>query len=607
MRERKERQISIREYLLIMFALSIVTAVFLAGVVMWKKITENARTRIVESDAWLVSQLCESASYLSGQAENISASVAFDSEIQTILIAYEYGNGRGLDLNQVRSHINNTLLYNSRFNSALYECVNIVLFSNDGEVIGSKEVFDQNVTLQSYPWYEEARQSQGKSIWLPLSYDSNSASTARTLTIPVVRKIFSTQSGSQNTLDEVMTVGKELGYVVVYFNANYFSNLVAEDMPTKKFFLLDENGCIISSREKARIGETLACSAKKNGYVLCDGEEYVMTQKRIENRGWNYICLTGRSEVKREGAILVSVCLLLGGILILIFSVLGLMISKNIAIPVTVLMDNFKKAENGTVVITEETRLKEFKKLYESFNSTMEKIHDLANQIYENKLIHKELVVSAKESRIQALQLQINPHFLYNTLDCINWRAQIDGNREVAEMIRILGRFFRSNTEGKSEFTTLKDEIDNIELYLSLSKLRFGARLKWLIDIDESLYSCQVMKLLLQPLVENSIKHGLEVEAIDETIWIWCGEEDSDLVISVKDDGKGMEEERLQYLRGLWDTRAEEYRKTEGIGIYNVMRRLYLIYRDDCSMELFSEPGKGTEIVITFPKKSGII
>lgn len=211
--------------------------------------------------------------------------------------------------------------------------------------------------------------------------------------------------------------------------------------------------------------------------------------------------------------------------------------------------------------------------------------------------------MSIKESQIQALQSQINPHFLYNTLDCINWKAQMDGNKEVAEMIRILGKFFRSNIEVKGEFTTLKEEIENVELYISLSKLRFGSRLHCYIDISEELYPCHIIKLLLQPLVENSIKHGLELENIEENIWIWCGTEDTDLVISVKDDGKGIKPEMLQYLRNLWDTREEEFKKTESIGLYNVMRRLYLCYRDDCNMEIFSELGKGTEVVITFAMK----
>lgn len=600
--------ISIKAYLLLIFIVSIVATICLSGLAMRKKIMENARERILEGDAWLVSQLCETADYLSGQAENISATLAFDSDIQSALIAYEYGGAGVIDLDQVRIRINNNLLYKSKFNTALYDCVNIVLFSNNGEVIGSKESFHQSTRIMDYEWFGQVENSHGKSIWLPLGYDSNSKSTEKVLTIPVVRKIFSTQSGKENTLNEVMTVGKALGYIIVYIDADMFSDIVAEDAAvyTKSFFLLDENNRIISCRNKEKIGDTFEYQAQKNGYISVDGAAYVMTEKKIENRGWNYLCLTEQKEVTRDGTIVLSVCAILGTILILVFSAVGLLLSRSIAIPVRVLADHFKRAENGNVTIQEESGITEFTNLYDSFNHTMEKIHDLANQVYENKLVHQELALSIKESQIQALQMQINPHFLYNTLDCINWRAQIDGNKEVAEMIRILGKFFRSNMETKGEFTSLKAEIDNIELYITLSKLRFGSRLHCFIDIDEALYDCCIMKLLLQPLVENSIKHGLEVEDIDENIWIWCGMDDHDLVISVKDDGRGMEAEKLEYLRGLWDTREQEYKKTESIGLYNVMRRLYLCYREECNLEIFSEPGKGTEIVITFPAAADI-
>lgn len=607
----KQVHISIKTYLLLIFMVAIITAVCLGGLIMGWKITENSRERITDGDTWLVSQLCETADYISGQAENVSATLAFDNEIQSILINYEYGDAKPMDLDQVRIRINSNLLYESRFNNAIYNCVNIVLFSNDGEVIGSKEAFRQNVRITDYEWFDQVKNSDGKGIWLPMGYDENSAATSRVLTIPIVRKIFSTQTGIGSTMTEVMTVGKELGYVIVYIDAAMFSNVVAEDVAvyTKRFFLVDENNRIISSRNKSRVGETFTYESGKNGYITMDGAEYMMTQKKLENRGWNYICLTQRPEVTRDGTIALSVCMLLGLILILMFSCIGFLLSRSVAIPVQVLAEHFKQAENGNVIIQEKSHITEFTKLYESFNQTMKKIHDLANQVYENKLVHQELVLSIKESRIQALQMQINPHFLYNTLDCINWKAQMDGNREVAEMIRILGKFFRSNMETDGEFTSLKKEMENIELYVRLSRLRYGSRLHFSVDIDEELLNCRVMKLLLQPLVENSMKYGLEVEDIEEHIWVWCGREDEELVISVRDDGGGMSPEKLNYLRELWDTREKEYKKTESIGLYNVMRRLYLCYREKCNLEIFSEPGEGTEIIITFPmevlKKTG--
>ena len=152
---RRKVLISIKAYLLLIFIVSIVATICLSGLAMRKKITENARERTLEGDAWLVSQLCETADYLSGQAENISATLAFDSDIQSALIAYEYGGAGVMGLDQVRIRINNNLLYKSRFNTALYDCINIVLFSNDGEVIGSKESFNQSARITDYDWFDQ--------------------------------------------------------------------------------------------------------------------------------------------------------------------------------------------------------------------------------------------------------------------------------------------------------------------------------------------------------------------------------------------------------------------------------------------------------------------
>lgn len=158
----KQFQVSIKTYILVIFILSIVATVILTGVAITSKISQNARQRIEEGDRWLVSQLCETADYLSGQADNISATLAFDSDIQSALIAYQYGGGEPASLDQVRIWINSNLLYKSRFNNALYDCVNIVLYSNDGEVLGSKETFNQKINIADYEWFELVRRFSWK-------------------------------------------------------------------------------------------------------------------------------------------------------------------------------------------------------------------------------------------------------------------------------------------------------------------------------------------------------------------------------------------------------------------------------------------------------------
>lgn len=600
-----KRTISIRAGYITLFIAIILMTVVIAGVAFYKAMDMRAFSRVQRDDSWLVSQLCESATYLSQQADNVSSALAFDSDIQSILISYAYSSEAQPSLEEIQMKINSSLVDKGRFNKAIYECRNIVLFSNDGAVLGSKEPFDMTVNLSSYSWASQVIDSKGKEIWLPLSRDGNSQATRNILSIPVVRKVFSTQSSVSNTLEENLTVGKALGYLLVYFDNSMFSGIVSEYSRTaKKFYLIDSNGIIISAPEPSDIGTEFSYQMLASGYVRHDGEEYLMTQMPIENRGWSYICLTYRSEVERDGDLVMAVCLFLSALLIVAFIILGMVLSRYTARPIHFLISCFKQAESGKVTIQDHSSIKEFNDLYDSFNHTMDRIHGLANEIYLSKLEKQELAISIKESRIQALQNQINPHFLYNTLDSINWKAQIDNNREVSDMICQLGKFFRSNICITENEIPLSEELENANLYVELSKYRFGNRLTYDVACDVPPQEVLILRLLLQPLLENSIKHGIEQTGEDEHLSIHIREEVGVLVVAVKDNGPGMDDDTLRYLRSLWHKAGMEYQKeTRSIGLYNVFRRLALTYYGKASLFISSGKDIGTEFIISIPMK----
>lgn len=522
-----------------------------------------------------------------------------------MLISYAYGEKVRPNEEETRLKINDSLVEKGRFNKAIYECRNIVVFSNEGTVLGSKESYDMNTNMFSYPWAEEVKDSKGKSIWLPLSVDSNSPATRNTLSIPVVRKIFSTQSSQSNTFEENLTVGKALGYLLVYFDSAMFSDIVSEYSRTaKEFYLVDSNGIIISSYHPSDIGTEFSFRELSSGYVEFEGNEYLMTKMPQKDRDWSYICLTYRSEIERDGGLILSVCLFLSLLLLASFIILGLLLSRLTTKPVSFLIDSFKKAESGKVKIEKETRIKEFEDLYSSFNNTMDTIHELANEVYEAKLEKQELAISIKESRIQSLQNQINPHFLYNTLDSINWKARMDGNFEVSEMICTLGKFFRSNIRISENEIPLEMELENVGLYVELSKYRFGDRLHYEVHVDDDIRNIKILRLLFQPLIENSIKHGIEQTGDEEHISIKICRKGDRVRIEIRDDGPGMDDETLSYLRSLWEYAGLEYHKeTRSIGLYNVFRRLSLTYYDDVSLQINSAENKGTEYIIYIPMK----
>ena len=155
----------------------------------------------------------------------------------------------------------------------------------------------------------------------------------------------------------------------------------------------------------------------------------------------------------------------------------------------------------------------------------------------------------------------------------------------------------------KGIYTSIEQEIKNIELYMTLAKLRYLERLNYSIEVDKDLFDLQIIKLLLQPLVENSIKYGLDKSTKDGHIHLWIGQEDECIVVSVTDDGMGMDFKQLEMIRRLWENIANEQQDNiKSVGLYNIMRRLYLCYKDECSFEIFSEKDSGTNIVITYPR-----
>jgi len=216
---------------------------------------------------------------------------------------------------------------------------------------------------------------------------------------------------------------------------------------------------------------------------------------------------------------------------------------------------------------------------------------------------------SQKKSEYLALQNQINPHFLYNTLEGIRAEAVIAGVDTIAEMTEALATYFRYTISNMSDLVTLEEELANVENYYYIQQFRFGDRLKLRITYDcqeeEEALHCRLPKLTLQPIVENSIYHGLEQKVGDGHLGIRITMTDQHLLILVSDDGIGMEEEQVERLNGtLRALRLEEDGQESprgGIAVRNVNNRIKLLFGECYGIYLYSEPGAGTDVEITLP------
>jgi two-component system sensor histidine kinase YesM len=246
--------------------------------------------------------------------------------------------------------------------------------------------------------------------------------------------------------------------------------------------------------------------------------------------------------------------------------------------------------------------LDEIGRLSVSMNKMLSYIDNLVNQVYEDKLKMQSYQLQQHESEFKVLQNQINPHFLYNTLDAMRYKATLAGNKELGDMMISLSRLLSYSINQKGNEVTLHQEIEHLKNYLALVKARFEDTVEYTIDIDKKFHKAIVNKLTLQPLVENCIVHGFGPKKKVLKIHVYAQNEGENLVISIKDNGKGISKQRLEEINShqMTDKSAED--RTH-VGIDNVNNRIKLLFGEGYGIKISSKEGVGTEVFITIPFK----
>lgn len=282
---------------------------------------------------------------------------------------------------------------------------------------------------------------------------------------------------------------------------------------------------------------------------------------------------------------------------------LGNLIYQSIVSPVSQLIGSMEQFEKGELSVSIESKRKdEMGYLFRAFNKMSHNINRLVNEVYKEEL-------ARKDAEIAALQEQMNPHFLYNTLESINWRAQLAGEADIAKMIQALSKLMDGSMNREDlKYNTVENEVYYMEQYMYLIQMRFGESIQYVTEIEESVKLDLLPKLIIQPLLENAVKHGIEPVG-EGTIYLKIFL-DKGLNIIVEDTGNGMNYTRKEMVRRMLTREkvilAEEHQR-KSIGLQNVSRRLHLIYGNDVSIDLTSEVNKGTKIWIKIPEQKAEI
>ena len=286
--------------------------------------------------------------------------------------------------------------------------------------------------------------------------------------------------------------------------------------------------------------------------------------------------------------------LLITMIMLAVTSISFYFVSKSLSRPLEDMTKTVKRIQAGeTHLRMENLKEDEAGELGKSFNNMLDQIEGLIAREYENKLL-------LNHAQYQALQAQINPHFLYNTLDTMGSIAEIDGCDQVSALCQSLAELFRYSLNMKKPFSTVSQEMVHLKNYIYIMNIRMQNQIQYTFDINDTILNDELPRISIQPLVENAINHGLKNYKGEKKIYICACPEEQNLVITVEDNGVGMSEERI---RELFEESPDQGDKRDSIGILNIHKRMRLLFGEQYGVKIESTPGKGTRVILTVPRK----
>ncbi|AEI44170.1 sensor histidine kinase [Paenibacillus mucilaginosus] len=340
--------------------------------------------------------------------------------------------------------------------------------------------------------------------------------------------------------------------------------------------------------------------SSSHGYVIkeMDGEPYFFTQVRSSYSGWTYYSLIPYGHIFNRIVLMKNVLLI--GFLCSLVAVMAVAIqfARGITRPMDKLVERMKQVQKGDFAEAEaeiaaadanSLSMDEVGQLHRTFRVMIGQINELITENYAKQL-------TIKETQFKALQAQINPHFLYNTLESINWMAKMNGQPRISQMVEALGFLLRSAISMKETLITLEEELEIVKNYITIQKFRFEERLIFEMDVPEGVRSCRIPKLTLQPLLENAIQYGLEPMIDPCLIRVAASAQGDGLLLTVEDAGAGMDPDLLELVR-----RGEQPSRGNGIGLNNIKERIVIAFGEPYGVDVDSEPGRGTKVSIRLP------
>ncbi|MBB3108189.1 two-component system sensor histidine kinase YesM [Paenibacillus phyllosphaerae] len=575
---------SIRFKLLLYFVLIItgsVLAISLIGSSMYKRSIEQQANKQTLQSMNLVKNHVQV--YLD-EMDNIAFYVSRSREVLEFLRLTEGQGARQAELKQ-------QLIYlQEGFVKAHAEIAGMVIVSASGQhaALHLETITRDPLTMEG--WYQSA-------IDHPDAMQMFSHPIGRNIRIPANISADHILSFAKAIVDP--TTGEPLGVVLIDMQLGLIQNIVETGAFGKSgfVFIMDENGGVVYSPVNPivyRIWGGEMEGSTGSGVQTIRGQPYQILYNTFVDSGWRVVGVFPLNESLEVVTNIQRFTILIAMITLLTALIASWYLTNSIVRPLSKLRSLMKKVEEGELALRFPSKSKdEIGQLGQSFNNMVAEIDNLIELVYKEQQ-------AKREAELRALQSQIKPHFLYNTMDTIQWMAIDRGADDIVEIVAALTLLFRNSLSKGQEIIPLRNEIQHVESYLTIQMARYEDKLRCEIDIPKELHDYYVVKIMLQPLVENAIYHGIKPKSGPGMIRI-RGEAHADyMVLVVEDDGAGIPPEQVARMNDTL-SRGKKSPEDNGYGLYNVHERIQLIHGPAFGLTVASELGSGTKVMLRLP------
>lgn len=439
--------------------------------------------------------------------------------------------------------------------------------------------------IKEISWYNEVKNMEGSNL-VRMNADRVLTESDLAPSVSIVRMI-----NSPNDFHL-------LGMMMINLDIDAFENswYSVNKTDVLDIYILDETGKIVASRAEIplpRIYEALKKPGKNQGEIFYQGKEMYFSQKIMENLGWRVLVGVHVETAYMKGAYSGNIWVLAASVAITLLCVIGYFSMKQfVAKP----MEGFTRSINRMngnkfekIQKIKRNSFEELDVLRGTYNYMVDEINTLIEKVQEEEKIKRK-------AELYSLQEQMKPHFLYNTIDAMSYLALSGKNEEVYDALEAFGNYYRILLSKGKEMITVREEFSMVKDYLELQKIRYSDTLRYVMKLDSEIEQTYILKNVIQPLVENSVNHGIRPKTMPGVVFVECRREDNFLRIFVEDDGVGMSQEHCREIQ-----RETLNENEKSFGLRGTMERLKIFYNQDINYEIKSSLGKGTSITFRVP------